>query len=193
MAHGVGRVESVEFAEKSIAVGVVSAYFVVHRVKRIVIAAFAVFGFMIYRAVFFPGCNFHLARVIIPLKIGCVVLRVPEAEFHSAVNRERFRRVGIVSDFQNIYFAVVAERYKAGKFRVKAVFSAFKNGVIKSVAALIVVERRSGRQKSRRKYGLFIGDVIISAAVVGGGGVIAIARDSSQFCVAVKGISARSV
>ena len=77
--------------DEFIAARVETADFLIYIEQRVVVSALAVFGLVVYRASF----DLDFSDREIPLKIGCVILSVPQTELHITVEIDLFglRRV----------------------------------------------------------------------------------------------------
>ncbi len=100
--NGIRVVKTIVKPKERLAVGIIAVNGGIHTEQRIVVAAFAVFGFVVDRA----AVNFHFADVIIALEIGHIIGSVPEAEFHKGEQFDLFGIVRLVPQHKAVYFAV---------------------------------------------------------------------------------------
>lgn len=180
--HRGGRIESVEFSEEGVAVGIKTAGFFVDGIKGKMVAPFAIFRLVIKDGRF----NFHLTRRVIALEIRIVVHGIPKTPFGCGKNFQRFFFARSVCQRQLLDFAPIAPRHKAEKIRANAVLLCGKEGIPQSVSTFVAVKFRFCGKKGGRKYRFSVRDIKTSSAVVCRYIVITVARDPPEFRILVK-------
>ncbi len=110
------------------------------------IAALAIFRFMVDD----PVHNFHFTNGVIPLEVGGIVLRIPQAELDRRKYGQVCRLIALVGEGQFPDLQVFTERDEVtgasldpGQFRAD-------DGVPHSVTALVLIQRTAGRHPGRR-------------------------------------------
>ena len=156
-----------------------------------VIAPLAVLGLVVDHAVF----DFHLASAEVALKVGRVVLRVPQAEFDARERRERRSLVAVIGHRKLPDFEVLVERHEVARARRDAPVCRADRAVAHAVAATVVLRFvPRGLPGGRPELsGLIVPQIDITPAEIEGNIVVAVTRNAPQPGVAIERIAAGGV
>ena len=143
--------------------------------EGVVIAAFAVFRFMIDRV----SGDFHFSRRIIPLEVGGVVHRIPEAEFGVGENINLLFFFPYIGNRYPAEQAGVAPRHQHLLRSQNAVFFALKNCIAQPVAADVGIQLRLDRLPGNIPDFFICFQINMKAILIQGAGIIAVAGDAA--------------
>ena len=152
----------------------------------IVVPPLAVFGFVI------NGLRFqlNLADREVPLEVGAVVHRVPEAEFHIREHIERFFYVCLIFQAQPDQQAVFTLRNQQRLRGRNAVLLPLDHAVAETVAAGIAVQLRFRGLPAGIPDSLAVFDINMKPLLVDRAVIIAVAGQTAQPRVAIEAVAA---
>ena len=153
------------------------------------VAAFSVFGFMIDGA----ALDLHLADGQVALKIGHIVIGVPQTPFHKREYRKILGLVAGVLQRQPGDLSRITQRHQRRLGGFQPVFAAGDPGIAQPMAAFVMVQRGFDRHPARGPQYAAVVDIKIFAARVGGNIVIAVTGQPQHPRVFIKAVAAAGV
>ena len=153
------------------------------------IAAFAVFGLVIYRRAVY----LNLARREIALKVLHVGLRVPQAPFDEAEQLHVLGAVRTVGQGETAHLGIGLQRVEEQGGAFQAVLDARDTRIAKAMTALVLVQGSLARLPRRVPGHIAILDVEVAAAGVHRHTVVTVARQTAEFCILVEAIASGKV
>ena len=137
--------------------------------------------------------DLHLADVPVPLVVGGIVHRVPEAPLHGAVDCETLDFARGVLQRQLLQLAGRAHGHHDGEPGFHALLLSLENGIAEAVAAAIAVQGGPGRQEGGAPDRVPVADIEAAPALVVGRIVVAETGDAPQLGVPIEGVAAAGV
>ncbi len=188
---GVGAVKAVVQADEALPVGIVAVHGGVDGVHRVMVAALAVFGLVVDdgAALF----KLHLGQGVVALEVGAVVLGVPQAELHEAVQADFLFGVRLVGQRQLRDLGPRAAGHHGGLLGLEAVLLAGDHGIAQAVAAGIFIQRGLDRLPAGVPDDAAVIDVKVFSARVGRHVVVAVAGQAQKPGVLIERVAARGI
>ena len=188
--NGLGGAEMAKGAQEGIPVGIESGNGGVDAVVGVVVPALPVLGLVVDDT----ALHLQLADVQVPLEIGGVVHRVPQAPFHCAGEPEGAGRIGFIRQLHLLHFAVLVPGHQEGELGRDAVLFGFKNGVAHAMTAAVAVQRGIAGMEGGAPGGLArLLHIEEAAADVRGDIVVAVAQQTLELGVPVEAIAAGGI
>ena len=178
-----------EPAQEGVPVRVEPGHGGVDGVEGVVVPALPVLGLVVDGA----ALDLYLTDVPVPLIVGGIVHRVPEAPLHGAVDCETLDFLIIIAQGQLLQLAGAAHGHQAGELGRNTLLLPLEDGVSKAVAAAIAVQRGLGRQEGRAPGHVPVADVEAAAPLIVGHVVVAEAGDAPELGVPIEGVAAAGV
>ena len=176
-------------ADKGVARGIEAVIRAVRPEHGIVIPPLAVFGFVINGV----RLQLDLADGEVPLEVGAVVHRVPEAELYIGEHIERLFRGSPIFQRQPDEQAVVALRDQQRLCGRNTIFLPLDHAVAEAVAAGIAVQLRFRGLPAGVPDGIAVFDVNMEALLIDRAVVVAVAGQPAQPRVAIEAVAARRI
>ena len=139
--------------------------------------------------------DLDLAGAEVPLEIGGIILRVPQAEFDAGKNGELRRLFAAVGHLKFPYLQRLTQRHEITGFHRDFLVARTNDGIAHAVTTLVMVELGARRLPGRRPEltGLVVAEIKVAPADIERRVIVAIARQPAQACVTIKGITAGRV
>ena len=176
-------------ADKGVARGIEAVIRAVRPEHGIVIPPLAVFGFVINGV----RLQLDLADGEVPLEVGAVVHRVPEAELYIGEHIERLFRGSPIFQRQPEEQAVVALRDQQRLCGRNTIFLPLNHAVAEAVATGIAVQLRFRGLPAGVPDGIAVLDVNMEALLIDRAVVVAVAGQPAQPRVAIEAVAARRI
>ena len=176
-------------ADKGVARGIEAVIRAVRPEHGIVIPPLAVFGFVINGV----RLQLDLADGEVPLEVGAVVHRVPEAELYIGEHIERLFRGSPIFQRQPDEQAVVALRDQQRLCGRNTIFLPLNHAVAEAVAAGIAVQLRFRGLPAGVPDGIAVFDVNMEALLIDRAVIVAVAGQPAQPRVAIEAVAARRI
>ena len=127
--------------QKAVPVGVEAGDRLIDRVEGVVVSPFPILALVIdYRSL-----HLHFSEGQVPLEVGHVLQRVPQAKLDQGEQLDGPLPVASVLQGKLVELRVYAQRNEEQQLRGQAVFAAADAAVAQPVAALILVQLRACR------------------------------------------------
>ena len=176
-------------AAKRIAVGVKPVHWGVDGEDGEMIAPLAVFALMIDATAF----HLNFTDGVVALEVAHVVHGVPKAELDRGEEVDLLDGIALVRECHPREFAVVVHGNEGFLRGGKAVFCALQDRITESVAATKSIKFRTNRLPSGGPYRCTVFDIEIVPVDIQRVLVVAIARQTKQFCIFIETISTSGV
>ena len=187
--YGVGMIKTVIQAHEGLTVRIKAGKGCVHSEHGVVVAAFAVFGFVVNRAAF----HFHFPNAVVALEVGHIVKSIPQAEFHKREQFDFFRSSAFVFQHNPMDFTSVMQRDKGRLRDRQVVFFRSNDRIAHAVAAFIGIQICFDRHPTGIPYGITVFYIEVTATLIVWNVVVAVTCQAQQLCIFIETVPATGV